>query len=100
MRTARESPSRGMPCLGAIDDRELRSHQKSSRERARIGQADDVRPARDPSPESLTGLLGGGRSALDATAPAVAFGLGWILAERSLAWGAGAALVTGAVLAA
>ena len=59
-----------------------------------------MRPARESSPESLAGLLGGRRSALDATAPAVAFGLGWILAERSLAWGAGAALVTGSVVAA
>ena len=59
-----------------------------------------MQSARDPSPESLTALLGDRRGALDATAPAVAFGLGWILAGRSLAWGAGAALVTGTVLAA
>ncbi|HEY2765616.1 MAG TPA: DUF3159 domain-containing protein [Pseudonocardiaceae bacterium] len=47
-------------------------------------------------PESLTTLLGGGRTALDATAPAIAFVLGWLLSGRSLGWGAGAALVIGA----
>ncbi|MGI9062420.1 MAG: DUF3159 domain-containing protein [Pseudonocardiaceae bacterium] len=58
-----------------------------------------MRPARDPHPDSLTRLLGGRRSALDTTAPAVAFGLGWGLAGRSVAWGAGAALVAGVVAA-
>lgn len=45
--------------------------------------------------ESLTGLLGGRRAALDATAPAVAFVLAWLVSGRSLAWGVGAALVAG-----
>ncbi|MPZ65902.1 MAG: DUF3159 domain-containing protein [Pseudonocardiaceae bacterium] len=48
----------------------------------------------DP-PESLTQLLGGGRSALDATAPAVVFVAVWLLSGRSLEWGAAAALATG-----
>lgn len=48
----------------------------------------------DPS-ESLTRLLGGGRSALDATLPAVAFVLVWLLSGRSLHWGAAAALAIG-----
>ncbi len=64
-----------------------------------MGHAGRVRPARDPHPDSLTRLLGGRRSALDATVPAVAFGLGWGLAGRSVAWGAGAALLAGAVVA-
>ncbi|MGH3695796.1 MAG: DUF3159 domain-containing protein [Pseudonocardiaceae bacterium] len=56
--------------------------------------------SRPDSPESLTALLGGARAALDATAPAVAFVVGWLVSGRSLGWGAGAALVAGAVLAA
>jgi hypothetical protein len=55
---------------------------------------------RQDSPESLTALLGGRRAALDATAPAVAFVLVWLVSVRSLGWGAGAALVTGAAVAA
>ena len=50
---------------------------------------------RPDTPESLTKLLGGGRTTLDATAPAVAFVIGWLLSGRSLSWGAGAALVAG-----
>jgi hypothetical protein len=52
----------------------------------------------DPA-EPLTALLGGRRAALDATAPAVAFVLGWLMSGHSLGWGAAAALVTGAVVA-
>ena len=37
---------------------------------------------------------------MDATAPAVAFVIGWLAAGRSLGWGAGAALVTGGAVAA
>ena len=44
-------------------------------------------------------MLGGRWAALDATAPAVAFVAGWLISGRSLGWGAGAALVTGAVVA-
>jgi len=58
-----------------------------------------MRRDRRHPPEPLARLLGGPRSALDATAPAVAFGLGWLLADRSVLWGSGTALVTGAVLA-
>jgi Protein of unknown function (DUF3159) len=50
--------------------------------------------------ESLTALLGGPRAALDATAPAVAFVVVWLASGRSLGWAAGAALVTGVVVAA
>lgn len=50
--------------------------------------------------EPLTGLLGGRRAALDATAPAIAFVAGWLLSGRSLAWGAAAALVAGCAVAA
>ncbi len=52
------------------------------------------------APESLTALLGGRWAALDATAPAVAFVAAWLVSGRSLGWGAGAALVTGAAVAA
>ncbi|MGH3917320.1 MAG: DUF3159 domain-containing protein [Pseudonocardiaceae bacterium] len=51
------------------------------------------------SPESLKGLLGRPQAAVDATAPAIAFVIGWLAAGRSLSWGATAALVTGAVIA-
>jgi hypothetical protein len=52
----------------------------------------------DPA-EPLTALLGGRRAARDATAPAVAFVLGWLMSGHSLGWGAAAALVTGAAVA-
>jgi Protein of unknown function (DUF3159) len=55
--------------------------------------------SRPDLPESLTALLGGRRAALDATAPAVAFVAVWLVSGRSLGWGAGAALVIGAVVA-
>ncbi|MGH3822938.1 MAG: DUF3159 domain-containing protein, partial [Pseudonocardiaceae bacterium] len=55
---------------------------------------------RPDNPESLTALLGGRRAALDATVPAVAFVLGWLVSGRSLGWGAGAALVAGVAVAA
>jgi hypothetical protein len=48
----------------------------------------------------LTALLGGRRAALDATAPAVAFVVAWLVSGRSLGWGVGAALVIGAAVAA
>ncbi|MGQ0779242.1 MAG: DUF3159 domain-containing protein [Pseudonocardiales bacterium] len=56
-------------------------------------------PAPD-APESLKGLLGRPQTAVDATAPAVAFVVGWLVSGRSLGWGAGAALVTGGAVAA
>lgn len=51
------------------------------------------------TPESLTGLLGGRRAALDATVPAVAFVIGWLVSGHELRWGGGAALVSGAAVA-
>jgi xanthosine utilization system XapX-like protein len=56
--------------------------------------------SRPDPPESLTALLGGRRAALDATSPAVAFVAVWLVSGRSLGWGAGAALVIGAAVAA
>jgi hypothetical protein len=50
--------------------------------------------------DSLPELLGGRRAALDATAPAVAFVLAWLISGHSLGWGAGAAMVTGIAVAA
>jgi hypothetical protein len=49
--------------------------------------------------EPLTRLLGGRRAALDATAPAVAFVLAWLISGRSLHWGVAAALLTGGAVA-
>lgn len=54
---------------------------------------------RPEAPESLTGLLGGRRAALDASLPALAFVVGWLASGHSLSWGAGAALVTGCAVA-
>ncbi|MQA15218.1 MAG: DUF3159 domain-containing protein [Pseudonocardiaceae bacterium] len=65
----------------------------------RSGTLADVARTRPDPPESLTQLLGGGRSALDATLPAVAFVLGWLVSGRSLEWGAAAALTAGAGVA-
>ncbi|MGH3789030.1 MAG: DUF3159 domain-containing protein [Pseudonocardiaceae bacterium] len=53
-----------------------------------------------PTTQSLTALLGGRRAALDATAPVLVFVVVWLVSGRSLGWGAGAALITGAAVAA
>jgi hypothetical protein len=50
-------------------------------------------------PETLRQLLGGRRSALDASLPPAAFVLGWLVSGRSLSWGAGAALAAAVVVA-
>jgi hypothetical protein len=50
--------------------------------------------------ESLASLLGGGRAALDATMPVVAFTAGWLLTGRSVLWGALAAVVAAGLVAA
>lgn len=48
--------------------------------------------------ESLAAVLGGRRGALDASLPPVAFVLGWLALDRSIGWGAAAAiLVSGLV---
>lgn len=65
----------------------------------RIGHPEHVAHTRPDPPESLTQLLGGGRSGLDATLPAVAFVAVWLLSGRSLEWGAAAALATGCAVA-
>ncbi|MGH3942964.1 MAG: DUF3159 domain-containing protein [Pseudonocardiaceae bacterium] len=49
--------------------------------------------------ESLKELLGRPQAAVDATAPAVAFVVGWLVSARSLEWGAGVALATGGAIA-
>ncbi|RKT52243.1 DUF3159 domain-containing protein [Saccharothrix australiensis] len=48
--------------------------------------------------ESLAQLLGGRGGALDASLPPLAFALGWVLAGRSIAVGALAAVVCGVVI--
>lgn len=53
-----------------------------------------------PPPESLRELLGGRSAAVDATLPPVAFVAAWLLSGNSVAAGAAAALVAGAVVAA
>lgn len=49
--------------------------------------------------ESLADLLGGRRGAVEATLPAVAYGLGWLLAGRSIAVGVAAAIATAVLVA-
>jgi hypothetical protein len=49
---------------------------------------------------SLRELLGGRGGALDASIPPAAFVLGWLVADRSIGWGALAAVATGAVVGA
>jgi hypothetical protein len=64
----------------------------------RSGTLEGVPPS--DIPQTLTALLGGRRAALDATAPVVAFVVGWLASGNSLGWGAAAALATGATVAA
>ncbi|SFP49841.1 Protein of unknown function [Amycolatopsis arida] len=45
-----------------------------------------------PPRESLAALLGGRRGALDASLPPVAFVVGWLVTDRSIGWGAAAAI--------
>jgi Protein of unknown function (DUF3159) len=48
--------------------------------------------------ESLSEILGGRRSALDASLPAVAFVVAWLIAGHSLRWAVAAAMVVGGAL--
>lgn len=50
--------------------------------------------------DSFSSLLGGPRAAVDATAPALAFVAGWLVADGSVGWGVCAALVTAVAVAA
>src|SRR5262245_50396420 len=50
-------------------------------------------------PESLASLLGGGRAALDATLPVIAFTAAWLLTDRSVLWGAFASIVVAVLVA-
>lgn len=52
----------------------------------------------DPKSESLAGLLGGRRGALDASVPPLAFMTGWLAGGESIAIGAGAALISGVLI--
>ncbi|MEV4759496.1 DUF3159 domain-containing protein [Micromonospora sp. NPDC049559] len=56
------------------------------------------RAGRD-EPESLAELLGGGRGAVDASLPPLAFGVGWLVAGRSIWGGVIAALLVSAAVA-
>ena len=49
-------------------------------------------------PVSLRHLLGGRRGALDASIPPAAFVIGWLAANRSIAWGAATALAAGLLI--
>lgn len=49
--------------------------------------------------DTLVSLLGGRRGAFDATAPVVVFILTWMLTGNSIAWAAGASLVSAGLLA-
>jgi Protein of unknown function (DUF3159) len=51
--------------------------------------------ARDAGQESLGEILGGPRSALDATLPAAAFVVAWLLTGHSLHWAVGSSVVVG-----
>ena len=51
------------------------------------------------STDSLSDLLGGRRGALDATVPPVVFAAVWLLSGQSIAWGAAAAVLAGAIVA-
>lgn len=50
--------------------------------------------------QSLRELLGGRGGALDASVPPAAFVLGWLVADRSIGWGALAAVAAGALVGA
>ncbi|HEY8455695.1 MAG TPA: DUF3159 domain-containing protein [Actinopolymorphaceae bacterium] len=54
--------------------------------------------SRTAPPESLARLLGGWRATTDATLPPVAFVIAWLVADRSIGWGAGIALAVSAGL--
>lgn len=56
-------------------------------------------PVRDAGGETLAQLLGGRSGAVDATLPPLAFVLGWLLLDRSVALGALVALLVGALVA-
>lgn len=56
---------------------------------------DDARPA---TAESLSTILGGRRSALDASLPAVGFVVAWLAADHSLRWAVGIAAAVGVLV--
>ncbi|WP_433075427.1 DUF3159 domain-containing protein [Dactylosporangium sp. CA-052675] len=49
--------------------------------------------------ESLTTLLGGWRSAVETAAPVAGFAIGWLAGGHSIPWGAGIAVLAGAIVA-
>jgi hypothetical protein len=54
--------------------------------------------SRPSAREPLSRILGGRRGALDASVPPAAFVLGWLVAGRSVAWGAAVAIGVAALL--
>lgn len=52
-----------------------------------------------PRRESLARVLGGRKGAVDASVPPAVFVLAWLLADRSIAWGAAAAIASAVVVA-
>jgi uncharacterized protein DUF3159 len=59
-----------------------------------VNVTDETTPAR----ESLAQILGGRRGAIDASIPPAAFVVGWLASGRSIAWGAGVAIVVAVLL--
>jgi hypothetical protein len=51
-----------------------------------------------PARESLAQILGGRQGAIDASIPPVAFVVGWLVVDRSIGWGAAAAIVVATAL--
>ncbi|MEC3982281.1 DUF3159 domain-containing protein [Amycolatopsis sp. H20-H5] len=51
-----------------------------------------------PARESLAQILGGRQGAIDASIPPAAFVVGWLVADHSIGWGAGVAIVVAAAL--
>jgi hypothetical protein len=64
-----------------------------------INTVPDDDPGTRVEPESLSQLLGGRRSAVDASVPPVAFGLGWALSGQSIEVAGVAAVGVGAAIA-
>ena len=56
-------------------------------------------PPTDAPRESLAELLGGRRGALDASLPPLLFVAAWLVSGRSVAWGSGAAVACGVLVA-
>ncbi|MER7274135.1 DUF3159 domain-containing protein [Dactylosporangium sp. NPDC000244] len=62
-------------------------------------QPADAAGSGQPADESLTDLLGGWRSAVETAAPLAGFAIGWLAGGHSIPWGAGIAVLAGAIVA-